>query len=199
MVEMEEKLMFAEANMAKRFLSKRGLSGVITTVLMIALVLAAVAIVWGIVNNTLKDQVESSQSCFGNFDKVTLNRIYTCYDLNPDSDPLTDDGIVQFSLSIGDIEVDEVIVSIAAGGTTGGYTITNLEDETDTNLANYNPDDEIQSGFGTDLIKLPGKTAGKTYVAQTFTSAPDLIQIAPVLNGQQCEVSDTISSIEPCM
>ena len=59
----------------------KGLSGVITAVIMIALVLAAAGIVWGVVNNMLKGQMEGAEACFGNYDKVTINSIYTCYDL----------------------------------------------------------------------------------------------------------------------
>jgi len=167
--------------MAKILSSKKGISGVITVVLMIALVMAAAAIVWGIVNSTLKDQVEGAKSCFGNFNKVTINPIYTCYDSTSDT--------VQFSLSIGDIDVDEVLVGISFAGASGSYTLTNTD----------------QQGIGLTLypsggeVKLPGKNAGLTYVASGYTSKPDLIQIIPVIAGQQCEVSDTISGIESCL
>jgi len=167
--------------MAKILSSKKGISGVITVVLMIALVMAAAAIVWGIVNSTLKDQVEGAKSCFGNFNKVTINPIYTCYDSTAKT--------VQFSLSIGDIDVDEVLVGISSAGASGSYTLTNID----------------QQGIGLTLypsggeVKLPGKNAGLTYVASGYTSKPDLIQIIPVIAGQQCEVSDTISGIESCL
>ena len=167
--------------MAKILSSKKGISGVITVVLMIALVMAAAAIVWGIVNSTLKDQVEGAKSCFGNFNKVTINPIYTCYDSTSHT--------VQFSLSIGDIDVDEVLVGISFAGASGSYTLTNTD----------------QQGIGLILypsggeVKLPGKNAGLTYVASGYTSKPDLIQIIPVIDGQQCEVSDTISGIESCL
>lgn len=37
---------------------KKGVSGVILTIIMIVLVLAAVAVIWGIINNILQDQSE---------------------------------------------------------------------------------------------------------------------------------------------
>ena len=183
--------------MVKILLSKKGISGVITVVLMIALVMAAAAIVWGIVKSPLKGQVEGAKSCFGNFDKVTINPIYTCYDSTADT--------VQFSLSIGDIEVDEVLVSIASAGDIDPYTLITddtgviVSNDFGSGLANYNSADDPQTGFGTDLIKLPEENAGLTYVASGFSTEPDLIQIAPVIDGQQCEVSDTISGIESCL
>ena len=169
--------------MVKTLLStKKGLSGVITVVLMIALVMAAAAIVWGIVNGLLKDKMESSKSCFGNFNKVTINPIYTCYDSTND--------LVQFSLKIGNIDVDEVLVSVSSSGNTKGYTLTNT-DQQGIGLTRY--------PSGGEVI-LPGKDEGRTYTTaiNSFPAKPDLIQIAPTLNGQQCGESDTISGIESC-
>ena len=165
--------------MAKSHIHKKGISGVVTAVLMITLVLAATAIVWGIVNNTLNKQISNSESCFGNFEKVTINPVYTCYDSSA--------GEVHFSLSIGDIEVDEVVVSISSAGGTTPYTIAGT-DPGNTGLTLY-----LSGG---DVI-LPGINSGLTYVA-SVSAKPDLIKIAPVLNGQQCEISDTISGIESC-
>ena len=171
--------------MGKRLFYKKGISGVITAVIMIALVMAAITIVWAIVNKTIRGQMEGAESCFGNYNKVTINEMYTCYDLIEDR--------VHFSLNIGDIDVDEVIVSISSAGSTNSYTLTN-EDGTIEGLGNYPTPD-----FGNDYIKLPTKNAGKTYIASGFDSEPDLIKIAPVIGGQQCEVSDTLSGIENCL
>ena len=170
--------------MAKIFSSKHGLSGVITAVIMIALVMAAAVIVWGVVNSTIRNQMENSEACFGNYNKVTINNIYTCYDSINDE--------FHFSLNIGNIEVDEVLVSVSSGGSTNSYTLTN-ENQTISGLANYG-----STGFGTDIIVLPNKNAGLTYIASGFTVKPDLMKIAPIIGEQQCEISDTLSNIEPC-
>ena len=69
---MEKRLMFARANMVKRLLSKKGVSGVITVVIMIVLVMAAAAIVWGIVRNTITPQIENAKSCSGNFNEISI-------------------------------------------------------------------------------------------------------------------------------
>ena len=47
---------------------KKGVSGVILTIIMIVLVLAAVVIIWGIINNFLQtqgEQIDTSTSCLG--------------------------------------------------------------------------------------------------------------------------------------
>ena len=48
------------------------------------------------------------------------------------------------------------------------------------------------------MLILSVKNAGLSYIASGFDEEPDLIRIAPILGGQQCDVSDTVSSITPC-
>ena len=165
-------------------MKKKGISGVITAVIMIAVVMAAVVLVWGVVIPLIKNQLTETESCFGIFGEVTINSMYTCHNSSSNN--------FQFSINIGDIDVNEVLVSISGKGTMKSFEITN-EEQTIANLANYS------SGvFGTDLIKLPEKNAGLTYIASGFSEKPDLIQIAPVVKGKQCEISDSLSEIDDC-
>jgi len=97
--------------------NKKGISGVVATVILIALVLAVVAIVWGVVTNLVSEQLEEAGSCFEVFDKVSLNNQYTCY--NATATPKN----FQFSINIGDADINEVIVMISAEGTTKSYSI----------------------------------------------------------------------------
>ncbi|MCL5018564.1 MAG: hypothetical protein M1416_02230 [Candidatus Pacearchaeota archaeon] len=160
---------------------KRALSTIVITVILIALSMAAVVLVWGFVNNLIKKQIGSSESCFGNYDKITLNKQYTCYD--------SDLQEFRFSLSIGDVTADKVIVSVSSASEVKSYEITN-EEQTITGLENY--------PSGTTTIKLPVKNAGLTYSASGFTSVVDLVRIAPAIGGTQCEISDSLSQIEDC-
>ena len=134
--------------------NKRGMSMIVTAVILIGLVMVAAVIVWVVVRNIIQDQLESVESCFGIYDKVTINNRYTCYDNSVPTDNKT-----HFSISISDIEVDSVIVSISGAGATNSYTLTN-QGQTITNLANY-PDDNP----GTDLIIVPGKNSRLTYIS----------------------------------
>ncbi len=168
--------------------NKRGMSMIVTAVILIGLVMVAAVIVWVVVRNIIQDQLESVESCFGIYDKVTINNRYTCYDNSVPTDNKT-----HFSIDIKDIDVDSVIVSISGAGATNSYTLTN-QSQTIENLANYG-----STGFGTDIINLPKKNAALTYVASGFTTKPDLIQIAPVIDGQQCEVSDSLAEIDACV
>ncbi|MCK9596056.1 hypothetical protein M0R19_02650 [Candidatus Pacearchaeota archaeon] len=159
--------------------NKKGLSDIVTTVILVALSMAAVVIVWVFINNLIKGQIKSTESCFGNFDKVKLNGQYTCYDIQ--------NNIFRISLTVGNVQVDKVIISVSSASAVKSYEITNTAQAID-GLVLYS---------GGDVI-LPGKNSGLTYNATGFPSNIDLIQIAPVISGTQCEISDTISEIEFC-
>ena len=157
---------------------------IVITVILIALSMAAIILVWAFINNMIKKQIKSSESCFGNYDKVQLNEQYTCYEklIGSNYD-------LRFSLSVGDIEVDKVIVSVSSASAVKSYELTNTE-QTILGLSMY-PSDSVQ-------IKLPGKNAGLTYKATGFTEKIDSIQIAPVIGKTQCDVSDSFLEIEDC-
>jgi flagellin-like protein len=161
-------------------MNNKGLSGVVATVILIAIVIAAVAIVWGVVTNLVSERLEEAGSCFNIFGKVNLENAYTCWN--------GDDNEFQFSINIADLEVDSIIVSILGEGQTKSYEITNTAQNID-GLKNY--DDSTS-------IKLPGKNGGLTYIATGITSRPDSIRISPVVGGNQCEVADTIENIDSC-
>ncbi|MFQ5531208.1 MAG: hypothetical protein ACE5ES_01190 [Candidatus Nanoarchaeia archaeon] len=107
----------------------KGISGVITAVILIALVLGALVIVWAVVNNIIKEDLDTSQACFGNFDKITLNDRFTCYN--------SSSGGLRFSLNIGNIDVDKILVSISGSSRTKTFEITNEENSHDF-LTRYN-------------------------------------------------------------
>ncbi len=187
--------------MAKSFLSKRGqngsfslcnfssknhkgLSTVVITVILIALSMMAVMLIWTFINKMIKNQIESSESCFGNYDKIKINGQYTCYEHNGSAYNF------RFSLMVGDVKVDKVLVSVSSESAVKSYTIENTNG-TIEGLAMY------PSGSAT--INLPARNAGLTYRATGFTSKIDSIRIAPVIGGTTCEVSDSIAEIEDCI
>ena len=162
--------------------NRKGLSEIIGTLIVIVLVLLAAGIVWGVVNNILKDKIKSSTSCFGNFGKITLDKKYTCYDTS------TNPGKVRFSLNRGDVNVDNVLISITNGAETKSFKVNNNAQATD-GLTYLN---------GSSIVSLPPKNGGITYTYLWTNDAPKTIQIAPMIDGQQCEVSDSITEIDNC-
>ncbi len=165
--------------------SGRGLSGVIATVIMIALAIVLISIVWVVVDNLVRDKLNKAGSCLDILGAITIDYIYTCYD------PAT--SYFQFSIGVGDADVSSVLVSISGEGQTKSFTITNTPTAI-PNLANYE-----STNFGSDDIVLPDKNAGLTYVANSFSGKPDLISLTPSVDGQQCEISDSSYEIENCL
>jgi hypothetical protein len=164
--------------------NRRGVSGVVVTVLLIALVVIVVAVVWAVVVNLVQDNIQGSESCFGNFNKIELNGLYTCYDSSA--------GELQFSISIGDVELDKIIVFVSGSGSTKSIELSDVA-STESAITPYG---------GAGEVKMPGSNAGKTYVLNLATAGivgePDLIRISPVISGNQCETSDSISRFEAC-
>jgi flagellin-like protein len=164
--------------------SKKGISGIITAVIMIALVIAVSTIVWTVVNNLVKTKLDEAGSCFDIFEKVKLNSKYTCY--NSSSNEL------QFSISIEDLDISELLVSISGNGESKSFKLT-PNGLTNNYLYTYPKKEQP--------VYLPEKNSGKTYIVD-LTAAdiakPDMIQIAPIINQKQCEVADTLQQIDNC-
>lgn len=161
-------------------MKRKGVSGIVATVIMVALVIALVGVVWNAINNLVTEQLEDAGTCLDIQGKVKLERRYTCYD----------SGKTQFSLQIGDINVSKVIVQISGEGTTKSYEITK-EPQPIPGLTLYN---------GNTTVWLPGADGGLTYISTDFTSRPDLITIYSVLGTKRCDSSsDFISEISSCL
>ena len=164
--------------------NRKGLSTIVVTLTIILLSIVAVGIVWVFANNMIKKQISSSEACYGNYNKITINRQYTCFNKTSATNYN-----LRFSLSIGDITVDKVIVSVSSGSAVKSYTITNTP-QIISGLAMY--------PSGSSQVNLSSKNAGLTYQATGFGAKIDSIQIAPSIGGNLCEVSDSVSDIEDC-
>ncbi|MBT96784.1 MAG: hypothetical protein QF567_02720 [Candidatus Pacearchaeota archaeon] len=161
---------------------KKGLSGVVATIILVLLVLVAVGIVWGAIRGIINEKIDIVNSCFGNFEKATINSQYTCYNSSSNE--------FRFSIDIKDTEIDKLLISISGRNETKSFEIPQLGSSLIRNYnGNYNED-----------IKLPGKNAGLTYVANiSKVGKPSLIKIAPIIGGNQCEISDSLSEIDDCI
>ena len=167
------------------FSKKQGLSTVVITVLLIAVSMAAIVLVWGFASNLIQGQIKNSESCFGNFEKIKINKQYTCYE----EIGTTDTYNLRFSLSIGEVAVDKIIVGVSSLGSIRSYELTNTP--------------HLISGLslyltGTQIV-LPTQNNGLTYITTSaFLNKPDSIEIASVIDGVQCDISDSVSEIADC-
>ncbi len=163
--------------------NKIGLSGVITAMLMIGLVMAATLIVWGIIRNIVEEQVESTESCFDIFEKITINNDYTCYNSTSKE--------MQVSINVKNIAIDKILVSIYGGGSTKSFEL--YDGFSNENVKSYG----VSGQYGV-VISIPGENSGLTYIMKEFDTIPESVKIAPIINDNQCEVSDSVFEIITC-
>jgi flagellin-like protein len=169
---------------------KRAISGIITTVILIALVMAASLIVWGVIDSMIRDKMGKSEACFEVYEKISLNERYTCY--NPS------EGTFQFSVQVGDLEPEKLLIGI--GQEAGTKTITLEKGANITGVKDYG---EMDSEYGNAIDYGTSGNWGKTYIVNLsasgmYTGTPDYIQIIPIVKGHQCEPSDRIEKINTC-
>jgi len=157
--------------------NKKGLSAIVSSLLMVLLVIVIVGVVWGIVNNIIKDQTDTS--CFGNYGKIKFNNDYTCYN------SLTNE--LQFSIDVGDIEVEKLIIDLVD---IDGSESIEIPTSNNPKIKRYN-------GVYGETILLPAKNGGKTYVIKDYGEI-DSIRVSPFINGQRCEVSDSVNEFYDC-
>lgn len=163
--------------------NKKGVSGIVATVIMIALVIAIGGVVWMVVNNLVSEQLEDAGSCFDIFEKIEINNKYTCWNSTSDANEFL------FSVKVKDIDISKLVVSISGDGTTKSYTLT-PEGKSIEGLKTY-PDRD-------DLVKMPGKNEGLTYITTDFSNKPDFIEVSPVVGKKQCDSTDTLNEIDTC-
>jgi len=165
-------------------MNKGGLSTVVTTVIMIALVVVAIAIIWAFVDQLIKTNTEKSKSCSNIYGKITINNRYTCYNSTSKE--------FMFSVKIGDIDIDELLVSISGDMNSKSFKL----DNNGISIA------ALKNTTGSSIVKLPGKNGGSTYIYNMteggFSGKPDSIELAPIINKNQCEISDSLSEIDDC-
>ena len=161
-------------------IKKRGISEVVTTVIMIGLVLAAASIVWGVASSMINRNVEQSENCMNIFEKATIYKKATCYNVSSNE--------FYFFVETKDINVTKLIVSISGDSYSksieipkkGGYT--NIK--------------EFKNRYNSDLRAI-GSNDGQRYVFN-ISSIPKIITVAPVVGGSQCGISDTVKNIGNC-
>lgn len=158
--------------------NKKGMSTIVASLLMVLLVIILVGVVWKVTKSIIDKNTDTS--CFSNYGKITLNNDYTCYD--PEEEQF------QFSVSVGDVNIEGVVVTLISE-TSESYNIPNTEGNIKIKM--------YESGAW-GIVELPSKNGGETYIIKQVSDI-DAVRIAPVINGKQCEVSDSINEIDNCL
>ena len=161
--------------------NKKALSGVVSAMIMIALIMAAGVVIWVFANNIINKNLEEAESCFQIYDKISINNDYTCYDyLN---------GEIHISIKVADISVDGILVGVSGEANSKSFTLL----KTDSVVTGVKP----YSGDYTDAVSSPAENSGETYILK-FTEQPDSIELAPIINGKQCDVASGVYNIYEC-
>ena len=149
------------------FKNNQGVSAVISTIILIALVLVVIGIVYMFVLPMIEDRVKYSEACsIEILDKIEINSL-SCYD--------KDNGNIDISINVRDVETDEILVSVEVNGESRSFKIEQ------------------------------GKNSGRVYSKNLindlgFAEAekPSSIKIAPIIDGEQCNEIDSLNNIIEC-
>jgi hypothetical protein len=149
---------------------KRGLSAVISILIIIGLTIVAGSIIWGVARSIIQERIDYSESCsLAVLDNIRINTVYTCYDNTEKK--------VKVMVDLGDIDVDEILIYV------------NYIDESRTvNVTQEKNSGKIHEVSLTDLF-------GDKVVESI---GPGAVRIAPIVNGQQCSIVDNFYQIPGC-
>ncbi len=167
----------------KYFKNKKGISAIVSTVILLLLVVAGITIVWVVVTNLVTEELGSSQSCIDVLDKVKINNDYLCYNSTLGREHL------QLSLLIKDIELDGLLVGISFDGGYKTFTMNSTAQQI-PNVVNYTDN-------GT-YIKIPEKNSGKSYRIFGIYKKPNSVEIVPIIGTDQCDIGEKIYAIDDC-
>lgn len=161
--------------------SKKGVSPIIATVLLVILTLVAVGILAAFVIPFVNDSFKNSKECFDVLDKVKFDgdSLYNCYAYNASGEREARTG---FSVRMDTAEALAFKVTFTAAGRGNTYTVEN-----GTSLENIRM---LDRNFGTTL-EVPLKGGVRTYV---INGTYERIELAPVLkSGDVCDTRASIS------
>jgi flagellin-like protein len=155
--------------------SKKGISAVVATVLIILITVAAVTIIWAAIIPMINNQLDKGTLCLDAVSQVTLlDAGYTCKN---DGDNIS----IQIKHGAKDFIIADIQVLVSAAGST---TTFDLSDNETTIMADRNA-----------AIPFPGSNEETVYVVDTssVTGIIDKVEIAPVVkvgNTQEtCDIS----------
>jgi flagellin-like protein len=171
--------------MAKKSNSKRGLSGVVATVILIAMTIVAVSILWVFIQGMFTEQLDSAKSCFDIFEKIKINSEYSCYDSSNNE--------LRVLIELTNIKPDKLIISVSDD--TGSKSFIIEDGITSENIKRF-------AGNYNEEINLPAEHSGINYVFKLdsvgITKNPRSVRIAPVIGGETCEIIDSNFNIVNC-
>ena len=162
----------------------KGLSQVVTTVLLILLTIVAVGVIWTAINKFVGNRLEGAGSCYDVLDEIQINNDWTCYNASSNQ--------TLISINRGDVNITSILVGVSFETNSTVFRITNEETSIE-DVSYYN-----EVGSGVALVSLPTKEGGKTYVLNNVFEIPRDITISAQAGEKQCGVSDIVENVYAC-
>jgi hypothetical protein len=166
----------------------KGVSNVVGVMIILMVLVAVAGIVFAVTYNIVTKSTEESGACFDVLDKVSIDPMYTCY-----IPPSYGNEKLNLFISVGNIEIEGILVSLSGNKITETFEILKTGttiDYLENNAEVYPPEKNSGLVYQIMLFSFSGPS--------TNTRVPDKIEIAPIINGQQCGVSDRILEIPEC-
>jgi FlaG/FlaF family flagellin (archaellin) len=161
---------------------RKGLSQIVSTVLLILLTVGAAAGIGAVVVTFVRTNLNNAGACNGVQGKLSLNPDYTCY--------YQPSGKVLISISRNDLAMQSILVAVSSDNSSRTFYLTD-EPQNITGLNYYN-------SATSSNVTWPINESGKTYCLSGFQGTPTEIQISPRISNVQCGVVDSITSIPAC-
>ena len=164
-------------------MKKKALSPIITTVIMIALSLALIAVIWAVVQNLVQENIGKTEACFDIFDKIEIDKKYTYHN--------TTSNELKFLISLKDLELDSFLIAIQ--GESNSKTIEILGDSTYVYV-------KMSGGNYNETLAIPSSNSGKSYFVNLSDSNVDItsidtLSIIPIIDTYQCDTATSENNI----
>jgi len=148
--------------------SKKAVSEVIASVLLILVVIAAAGVIYGFVMPLIKTNIEESQKCSSAVLEIDTESGYTCYD------PYENEVSVEIKRSEKDVEITGIQLQVYSAGKSTSATIRN--GTVVDGIREYS-----QTAYGKNLT-IPKKNEANTYVIDlSKIGTPETVAVASLI------------------
>jgi len=168
--------------------SKRAISALVATVLLILITVVAVGIIWGAITPMMNRAMEMGQACLSARLTINTESGYTCYN----STAFPSHGEVQVMISRGSEEFELAGMHLILSGVGQSKTFI-VRNNTNSSYIRMIED----SDYG-QLLELPNVNEERTYVinASGFTNVEE-VKVAPIVHvgntEKVCQVSSRVA------
>ncbi len=160
-------------------INEKGISPVVTTVLLILVSISAVIVIAGIIVPYVRSLLGESKECFATLEQLSINTEsgYTCYYKDGG------DKIATITIERGtkDIDITGFLIRISGGGIGKRFEVKEGQ----------NPDSVVMRHDSSSQLEIPGLGEEITYNFTTTLDEIEYVEVAPIMgSGNTCEPTD---------